>query len=248
MGPILRRRLFIFGKPDPATAPIREWIEIEGRDRRRGVLRWLARAAYGIGIGAVVTVLTALLLVGLYWPGPPAMYLFGIPFTLGAAAGIFIGIPLARRVPSPDLLPSPVRDALDQVELHLGWFGLKRQIGESAIQALSDGASQYLRCREALTGGAWSNADAGPWAEAREDVLKEVRCAMARLASALMNHRSFDEVTGLLDELRLAATESERAARARSENATGAGRGLQASLSRLRELTAAEEELLRLRG
>jgi len=129
-----------------------------------------------------------------------------------------------------------------------GYRGLRGELGEHGVMELNEGAQLYLRCRSILTSAPWtSESPADPWAEARNDLLRAMDSAMERLTLYVVKKRPFSDIGPVLDEMRTASNEIQRITAQRSSVSGGAGRDLRASLARMKELAAAEDELLRVR-
>ena len=239
-------------RPDPSLAPVKEWLEIEQAERHRRAFRLLAQ----IGVCLLVGVLGAVLVTGLMFVLAPralqweAELTLTVLLSLGSAGALvgFVGLPLARRMPAHEMLPYGVREAMDEIEAHAYGRRLRSKLGEDGYLVLSEGAALYLRCRSALTSDAWSGSNpSDPWEAARRDLLRATEATMGRLAQFVVKRRTFAETTDLLEQLRHAANEAERATLARSTGLTASGRDIRASLARFQELSAAEDELLRIR-
>jgi|SRR5579862_6240624 len=240
------------GRPDPALAPVKEWLEIEHAEGHRRAFRVMAQ----IGICLLVAVLSAAIVTGLVNAlAPRAMdavveaWLAAI-LSVGSAGAMvgFVGLPLMRRIPAKASHPGNVMAAIDDLELHAYGSRLRRKLGEGGFLALSEGATLFLRCRSALTTETWSvSSPSDPWDSARRDLLRATESTMGRLALFVVKRRTFAETADLLEQLRLAANEAERATLARVNTGVGSGSDIRASVARLRELTVAEDELLRIR-
>lgn len=244
------RRIVEMVRPDPLLAPIMEWLEIEqGEARRRAVARTL-HVAVRVLLFVLGCLLTACLLLAV------APRMFGstesvvILAALCGAAGYSLasvgGDSIARRVAVRNPHDRSVRAAINEIERHAFWRRLRWKLGDGGASALSDGATLYLRCRTALMGEAWS-AESGndAWTEARNDLLRAVEHAMGRLALLVVKRRTFEEVTDLLEQLRQAANEAERATTARALGGLSSSRDIRGAVARLRELTEAESEIER---
>lgn len=240
-----------FSQPDPAMSPIKEWLEVEeGESLKRG-MRLVARIGVVLALGLVgvsIALLCGLMLSDWHMTrGFPGVLTYGLSVVAGAALAIALGPPIVRKMPAPRLRPYRIGEAIDELSSHQGIHGLRRKIGEHGVLELSEGATLYLRCRSALTSEIWlSLRPEDPWQEARLDMLRAVETTMGQLALFVVKQRSFSEIANLLEQLRSAATEAEKATARRSQNEMGSSRDLRASLARMRELTLAEEEMQRL--
>lgn len=239
-------RILALGRPDPIRAPITEWLELEKHDFRRRAWAKAAQVATCLGVGLAGAIAAGFVLFGVidamaYAGGLDAF----LTVTAGSAAAIFVGYPLSRRIAIVTKHPKDVEVAIRDLAAH-NWFRFRYKFGESGSLTLSEGASLYLRCRLALNAPVWLAANPDDaWECARQDLLRAAGATMGRLALVIAKHRSFTDSTDILEQLRIAATEAERATLARSSALTGPGRDIRSSVARLQELVEAEAELLR---
>jgi hypothetical protein len=139
--------------------------------------------------------------------------------------------------------------AINHLRNVTGYRGLRRELGEHGVIELNEGANLYLRCRSTLNSEAWaSQSPDDPWLEARNGMLRAMESAMERLTVYVVRKRTFAEIAPVLEEMRVATSEAVRITDQRSSQAGSAGRDLRASLARMKELAAAEDELLRIQG
>ncbi|MHB8637720.1 MAG: hypothetical protein ACYC96_14730 [Fimbriimonadaceae bacterium] len=230
-----------------------EWLELEERAamRRGGVI--VARMLTGLVgfLGAAFLGGSALtLLVG----GNPARWGAWEWIVLLIAAPI--GSALLVRVCFGPKASSPLRternpDAMRTIA-HLravhGSRGLRKELGEHGLMELNEGAQLFLRCRSTLTAEPWVSESANdPWVTAGNDLLRAMESALERLTLYVVKKRPFVDIAPVLDEMRTASNEIQRITAQRWVVSGGAGRDLRASLARMKELAAAEDELLRVR-
>jgi len=230
-----------------------EWLELEQRAslRRGGVI--VAR----IGVGAIGFLtgasLAALAVASIAVPHggaqvAEAVIALAVVGSAGAALALrlFLG-----RTPKPLVGRHRDRDALGAIAYLQnvnGYRGLRKELGEHGVMELNEGAQMYLRCRSILTAAPWlSESPEDPWAEARDDLLRAMESAMDRMTLFVVKKRPFSEISPVLDEMRTAANEIARITEQRATVGSGAGRDLRTSLARMKELAAAEDELLRVR-
>ena len=237
--------------PEVECDALVEWLEMEDKAalRRGGLI--VARITVGLVGFLAGFMLTGVITINLglrLLPSPPAF--------AGFAAGGALGSVLLVRLCFGPNRKSAFRsnrdvDAMGSIA-HLrnvhGYRGLRKELGEHGVMELNEGAQLFLRCRSILTSAPWTpESPDDPWAEARNDLLRAMESAMDRLTLYVVKKRSFADIGPVLDEMRTASNEIQRITAQRSSVSGGAGRDLRASLARMKELAAAEDELLRVR-
>ena len=239
--------------PEVECESLVEWLELEQRAAlKRG---GLVVARIGIGAAGFVAALMVCIvgLIVLHFPftslGWATTMVATIVISLLAAISL---VKIAFRGKARGMARSQRAAETASAIAHLrninGYRGLRRELGEHGVMELNEGAQLYLRCRSILTSSAWTSESAdNPWAEARDDLLHGMEGAMERLALYVARKRPFSDIGPVLDEMRTATMEIQRITEKRSTSQGGAGRDLRASLARMKELAAAEEELLRAR-
>ena len=243
-----------FNGPEVECESLVEWLEMEDRAAlRRGSLVF-GRIMVGLAGFAGTSFLAGLASVAL----------FRLPITLGAVAldfalvlvgGVLGSVGLVRVCFGPRMkaLARSDRDAdamraIAQLRNVHGYRGLRAELGEQGVMELNEGAQLFLRCRSTLNTPAWmSDSPENPWTEARNELLRGMEAAMERLTLYVVKKRPFSDIGPVLDEMRAASNEIQRITEQRSSVSGGAGRDLRASLARMKELAAAEDELLRVR-
>lgn len=242
-----------FNRPEKGCDALIEWLELEQRTAfARG---GLVIAQIGAGLaGFVVGNLAAAAALTAVWNVFHLRYTaasFAVDLSVMLLAGIVTGLfgyMLVRRRLRPVSSHARNPEALRLIA-HLrnftGYRGLRRELGEDGVLELDEGAQLYLRCRTILSQPVWSDIDStSPWHEVRGDLLRAMDGAMDRLTVLVVKKRSFAEIAPALEEMRAAANEVQRITEKRSLSPHG-GRDLRATLSRMRELAEAEDELLR---